>query len=98
MPIMKKITKQGQSFVDKVIQNTGSLENTLEMALLNGKSITDDLEIGEELKASSVTNKRVVAFFNTTNEPATMISNLQKDEVENLGIGKMAIESTFVVR
>ena len=95
---MKRITKQGQSFVDKVVQYTGNFENVLEMALLNGKSITDDLEIGEELKASSVTNKRVVDFFNTTNEPATTLNNLQKDEVENLGIGKMIIESTFIVR
>ena len=42
---MSNKTFAGQSFLGKVIENTGSVENAVEMALLNGFSITDDLVI-----------------------------------------------------
>ena len=90
-----KIVKQGQSFLDKVTQLTGSYENALEMAILNNVSITSDIEIGVELKTSKVTNKTITAFFNTTNEPATAYSN--KTE-ELTGIGYMEIGNTFIVQ
>lgn len=93
---MSKV-KQGQSFLDKVTQFTGSCEKALEMALLNNKSITDALEIGEVIIPGTVTNKTVVAFFNTTNQPATAATINELLDVEDLGIGKMAIKSTFIV-
>lgn len=66
---------QGQSYLDKVMELTGSAENAFEMAILNGRSITDDVVIGQELKSSAVTRKRVVALFNGFNRPATDIRN-----------------------
>ena len=93
-----KIVKQGQCFLDKITQLTGSFENALSMALLNNRSITDDVEIGLEIKTDLITNKSVVAFFNRFNEPATNTGKEQLESVENLGIGKMVIENTFIVR
>ncbi|MDB0603197.1 hypothetical protein PL373_19100 [Tenacibaculum maritimum] len=93
---MKKV-KQGQCFLDKVTQQTGSFENALWMALLNDRSITDDVPIGLELTSSTVTNKRIVAFFNAFNEPATGVSKNQLIVIDNLGIGTMAIDNTFIV-
>lgn len=97
MHIMSKV-KQGQSFLDKVTQQTGSFENSLLVALLNDRSITDDLPKGLELTLSSVTNKRVVAFFNISNEPATAVSKNNLVVDESLGIGTMAIGKTFIIR
>lgn len=92
-----KIVKQGQCFLDKITQITGSFENALPMALLNSRSITDDVPIGLEVIPSSITNKRVVAFFNSFNEPATTVKQSQLVDIENLGIGTMIIENTFIV-
>jgi len=105
-----KIVKQGQTFLDKVTQLTGSYENALEMAFLNGLSVTDDSSqdqrsmykkvfvIGKEIKVSSITHKRVVSFFNSKNEPATAIIYAKKKTApEEIGIGFMIIESNFKI-
>lgn len=93
----KNIVKQGQSFLDKVTQLTGSIENALKESILNNVGITDDIPIGTEVKIIKVTNKQVAGYFNTFNEPATAISTEQINEIENVGIGTMIIEDTFIV-
>ncbi|MDB4157980.1 hypothetical protein N9609_00665 [bacterium] len=93
-----KIVKQGQSFLDKTTQLTGSFENALEIAVLNGLSITDDVVIGLVVEPSEVTNKRVVASYNEFNEPATNISQSEIEALETIGIGIMVIEDTFIVK
>lgn len=95
---MNSIAKQGQSFLDKVIQLTGSCENALEMAILNEVSITDALNIGQALKPSRITNKIVAGFFNPVNEPATALTYEAVAEIDNEGIGEMIIESNFIVQ
>jgi len=95
---MSKI-EQGQSFIDKVTQQTGSFENVLEMALLNGKSITEDVVIGDILIASKVTNSYVVNFLNTQNRaPATLAEIKPSTLPLDVGIGEMAIETSFIIR
>lgn len=94
---MNSIVKQGQSFLDKVTQLTGSWENALEAAILNNRSITDAPKIGEQFKMPPVTNRIVAEFFNENNEPATLTTKEQLQDIENIGIGKMAIGSTFIV-
>lgn len=89
---------QGQSFLDKVIECTGSIENAFEMALLNGISVTDDVVIGQELKPSTITNNLIFGFFGNLNRPATMITNEQIAAIENSGIGAMIIGTDFIVR
>lgn len=88
---------QGQSFLDKVIECTGGVENIFEMALLNGISITDDLFIGQVLKPSLITNKLIFGLFGELNRPATMITQSQIEEIENGGIGAMIIGTDFIV-
>jgi hypothetical protein len=88
---------QGQSFLDKVLENTGSIENSFAMALLNGISVTDDVVIGQELKVTSVTSKSIVSIFNENKRPATAITIEQMQEIESKGIGYMRIGSTFIV-
>lgn len=95
---MSDIVYQGQSFIDKVLETTGSSENAFEMALLNGFSLTDDVVIGQELQSSRVTRKGVVAIFKKDNRPASALRNNYDAVVENEGIGYMAIESNFIVK
>ena len=64
-----KIIYSGQSFLDKVIELTGSIENAFEMALLNKIMITDDVKIGNELQQSKITNRAIVDYFNSNNRP-----------------------------
>lgn len=94
---MDSLIYQGQSFLDKVIEQTGDIENVFEMALLNNTSITDDLVVGAYLKVSTVTKKSVVDFYNDYNRPATALTNEQQQEVQSLGIGSMIIEQNFRV-
>lgn len=75
-----KIIYSGQSFLDKVIELTGSIENAFEMALLNKIMITDDVKIGNELQQSKITNRAIVDYFNSNNRPATSISPNQPTE------------------
>lgn len=95
---MKDKVYQGQSFIDKVLETTGSTENAFEMALLNGISLTDNVAIGEELLPSSATRKGVVRIFNKNNRPASAIINSAEKDEENDGIGYMAIGNNFIVR
>jgi len=88
---------QGQSFLDKVIECTGSVDNAFEMAVLNGVSITDDVMVGQELNPSTITNSLIFGLFGELNRPATMIAKEQIAEIENIGIGKMIIGTNFIV-
>lgn len=88
---------QGQSFLDKVLETTGSIDNAFAMAILNGMSITDDVVVGQELKATGATLKSVVSIFNNKKRPATAITMEQLQEIESKGIGYMRIGTTFIV-
>lgn len=92
-----KIVHQGQSFIDKVLETTGSIDNAFAMALLNGMSITDDVVIGQEVKTTGVTLKSVVSIYNEKKRPATAITMEKLQEIESKGIGYMRIGSTFIV-
>ena len=95
---MSKIVKQGQSLLDKAVQLTGSIQNALDLAILNGKSVTDQLVVGETISPSKITNKRVVNYYKTIGEPATNATLQEIESLDDLGIGAMAIGSTFIVR
>jgi hypothetical protein len=94
----KKIVYSGQSFLDKVLETTGSIENAFEMTLLNEFSITDDLAVGTELKISKITNKSIANYFDESNRPASALTTTQLLGLESLGIGSMIIETNFIVQ
>lgn len=95
---MESKVYQGQSFIDKVLETTGSTENAFEMALLNGFSLTDTVTIGQELQASGATRKGIVKIFNAQNRPASAIRTIAGEAVEQDGIGYMAIGNNFIVK
>ncbi|NDP26464.1 MAG: hypothetical protein GZ087_03415 [Flavobacterium sp.] len=87
----------GQSFLNKVVESTGSVENAFAMALLNGRSVSDLLTVGQELLVVRMTNKQVVNHFKEK-RPATGLNAAQESVlIPKLGIGTMAIGTTFIV-
>lgn len=95
---MKDKVYQGQNFIDKVLETTGSTENAFEMALLNGMSLTDSVAIGQELQPTRVTRKGMVKLFDSRNRPASAIEKKPGIEPENEGIGFMEIGTTFIIQ
>lgn len=87
----------GQSFLNKVVETTGSVENAFAMALLNKMSITDVLTAGQELIFVAVSKKQVANYFKEK-LPATGITMEQQTVlIPQLGIGTMTVGTTFIV-
>lgn len=90
-----------QSVLDVAVQESGSVMAAFEWALANGVSITDELQPGQELvfPTSGFLNSDVAIYFKGKKQ---MIATAFNGEIENLipdlGIGTMAVESTFIVR
>ncbi|AOW08752.1 hypothetical protein [Flavobacterium gilvum] len=70
----KEIAYAGQSFLDKIIECTGDIENAFEMSLLNARTITDKLQVATTLKKSAITDYDVVSYFTDNNRPATYVA------------------------
>lgn len=70
----KEIAYAGQSFIDKIVECTGDIENAFDMAFLNHRILTDKLEVGKSLKKSQITDYDVVSFFTEKNRPATFVA------------------------
>ena len=90
--------QQGQSFIDKTLELTGSVESLLEMAILNNVSITDDISIGKEILGTQILKNSIVEGLTNELIATKITSDINQVIPEDLGIGKMAIESTFIVR
>ncbi|WP_010664942.1 hypothetical protein [Marinilabilia salmonicolor] len=91
---------EGQSLFDIAIQKLGSAEAALELAVLNGLSLTDELTTGETLQLPGVVNKAVAGYFKGKNIiPATgaAAGDDESGELVKEGIGYWAIGVDFVV-
>lgn len=62
--------KNNQCFIDVVLEATGSLSNTLLMAIENNTSITDEKALGSDYKVVGQVNKMIVDKLRV-NPPAT---------------------------
>lgn len=87
--------KQGQSFLDLVLQQTGSFTDVVTAAILNKKSLTEDLKIQDSVNTETISNVNQVKIFNQNN-PATALAK-GTDTAEGKGIGWMKVGSTFKV-
>lgn len=71
---MKVTVQQGQSMLDIAMQVYGSVDAVFTLAQDNGKSVTDVLQVGEELEYSSdkILDARVATYFaNNAISPCT---------------------------
>lgn len=88
--------KSRQSVFDVAIQACGSVEGAIELAMLNGWSLTEELEAGAVVMVGKEINSKVKRFYDY-NEicPATSISTA--DVIREDGIEYWAIENDFIV-
>lgn len=90
-----------QSLLDIAIQETGTLESLFDLALANGISITEDNLSNQDLKTeSNFIDADILDYYSSKKIlPATELNEEQKQTLpDNFGIGKMALESTFIIR
>ncbi|MGV0946060.1 hypothetical protein ACTS93_02600 [Empedobacter falsenii] len=90
--------QQGQSFIDKTLELTGSVESLLDMAILNNVSITDDVSIGTEILGSPIVKQTIVGQIINQNIATKLTKTIDLSVPQELGIGKMKIGSTFKVK
>ena len=87
---------QGQTFVDMVCQQSGSYEEIISAAILNGKSITGDIAIGEEINVANQINVENISIL-TKKRPASGIIVQDSDDIDPEGISIWAINKDFIV-
>ncbi|MBQ9076858.1 MAG: hypothetical protein IJY31_03345 [Muribaculaceae bacterium] len=57
------IVKDRQTLLDVALQTSGSLEGLMDLAIANGRSVTDELADGEELITGEVVDRKVVERY-----------------------------------
>lgn len=72
--------EQGQSFLDMVLQMTGSIDNAVEMAVANGVQLTEIISAGQVLSGTPITDSAAAGYWNQTRKPATALPLLVMDE------------------
>lgn len=94
----KAVVQQGQSILDVAIQQCGSVESILDMAALNGISVTDDLNAGTPLVMPDAKDGKVVSYYSVNRvTPATAVTLDEINQHPVGGINFMGIEIDFIV-
>lgn len=87
-----------QSLFDVAIQKGGSFEAVMELAILNGLSITESLTPGQQLELPTVIDNDVVNFFSSQGIVPETTTNESEDSITVLeGIDYWAVEVDFIV-
>ena len=89
----------GQSVFDLSVQSSGSIEAAVELAVMNGLSLSDGLEAGVTLIEPSIISSQIVGYYGSRGiMPATAIST-QTDTpaTSDLGIEFWTIETDFII-
>jgi hypothetical protein len=96
---MQKEILHNQSVFDVTLHHTGSFAKVLELAMLNGLSITDELLPGVVIAIPAVDDQSMIDFYTRMNVvPATALGLGAVVPVSDEGIGAMAIEINFIIR
>lgn len=87
---------EAQSLFDISCQSLGSAEAAIQIALLNGISVTGDLRVSQELELPDVINKSMVTYY--ANKGLTPATGITDAEMVTLGgLGYMAIGIDFII-
>lgn len=92
---MRQVIKDRQTITDVSVQTSGSPESAVEIARINGYSLTDDVDTGESLDVPEPINKRKAAMYKRANMQPAM--RAPKDGSKPGGIGYMQIGTDFIV-
>ena len=90
--------RQGQCFLDMVIQGAGTLDAAFDMSVANEISYTEDLVIDDEIIASGSVKNNIIKLFGEFNIPATAIKPAYDIIARpKEGIGYMFVDKNFEV-
>ena len=93
----KALIQKHQVMMDTAIQYTGAAEALFDIALLNGYSISDEVNPGTLLFVPEVLDSKVLKFFTQGKyKPVTVIP--VDDALTGEGIEFWAVEYDFIVR
>lgn len=99
---MSIIVLNNQMLIDIAIRYFGTVEALVELAVLNGISITEELVPGQTLELPNIDYgfQEVVAFFKVNKkQPATALTQDNNEIIEgDSGIGFWIIEDNFIVQ
>lgn len=85
-----------QSLLDIALQETGRVEEVINIALINDLRISDDIDEGIEILMPSVKDNVVYKYYKVNNIcPATSI--LAGSKIVTGGIGFMGVEMDLIV-
>jgi len=93
---MEAVSTYKQSLFDVALQHLGDAQKALDLAVLNGRSLTDDLEPGEVIIFDETQKNRQMTQYYSVNalQPATALS--ETVDIPG-GINFMGIEIDFIV-
>ena len=92
------IVKDRQTLLDVALETSGSVESVMELAILNGRSLTSELTDGEELISVGETESKVVERYRAEGvSPATEATVEDRMSMPYAGIGLMAVGIDFEV-
>lgn len=87
-----------QTLLDLALQTGGTAESAMELALINSRSLSDELEAGDEITLlDTPQNRRMVKYYDINGIlPATGLKP-EFSGIVNGGINYMGIEIDFIV-
>ncbi len=87
-----------QTLLDLALQTGGTAESAMELALINSRSLSDELEAGDEITLPDTPqNRRMVKYYDINGIlPATGLKP-EFSGIVNGGINYMGIEIDFIV-
>lgn len=95
---MKTRALDRQSILDIALQAGGGIEAAIEIATRHDTGISEDIDPGLEIEATTVANALVLERYTARNaRPATGISTADRETLPYGGIGYMGIEMDFIV-
>lgn len=95
---MQSTVLHNQNLFDIAIQENGNVLTVFELALLNGISITDNIEPAEKLQfvKSPLAFPELVEYL-SVKEQVVATGGIDSLEVQPTGIGYMIIQNNFIV-
>ena len=95
---MQLTVLHNQNLFDVSIQENGNVLTVFELALLNGKSITDNIEPQDKLEVNNSDLKFVeLVDFLAAKEQIVATGSVDTLKLQPTGIGYMIVENNFII-
>lgn len=95
---MQSTVLHNQNLLDIAIQENGSVQTVFELALLNGMSITDNIQPQQNVivAKSNLIIPEIVNYL-TTKQHIVATGGVESLEIRPTGIGFMIIQNDFII-